>query len=219
MKEPRNSYHHGDLRKCLIAEGFRLIKEKGLKALSLRAVARAAGVSPGAPYHHFENRSDLLADIASDGFSILHKKIIEARSNAKAGEELVALGRAYASFAIENPDYYRTMFCLELSHPGTFPQLDAVANPVFEELSRCISEGQKNDSIPSGNPERYILLAWSVAHGVSSLLVDGPLSRYDKFSIDPAMMGDIVVQSLQSVLTAARKAELGGLAELNDQSE
>ena len=218
MTENRKSYHHGDLRKCLVAEGLRLIKEKGLKALSLRAVARAAGVSAGAPYHHFQNRSGLLASIACDGFTKLHKKLIEVRSQAKSGEELAELGRAYASFAIENPDYFRTMFCLELSYPGTFPELDAVADPVFEELASCIFDGQKNDSIPSGNPERYILLAWSVAHGVSALLVDGPLSRYDKFSLDPAMMGDIVVETLQAVFTAARKAELAGLTTLDNLS-
>ena len=219
MKKTRKSYHHGDLRKCLVAEGLRLIKENGLKALSLRAVARAAGVSPGAPYHHFENRSGLLADIACDGFSILNTQLTEARAKAKKGEELAELGRTYASFAVQNPDYFRTMFCLELSDPGEFPELEAVANPVFEELSSCIFDGQKNDSIPSGNPERYILLAWSVAHGVSTLLVDGPLSRYEKLTLDPTIMGDIVVETLQSVFAAARKAELAGLSKLDGEFE
>ncbi len=204
-------YHHGDLRSCLIREGLALIREKGLTSLSLRAVARAVGVSAGAPYHHFQNRAELLAGIAAEGFTMLYQVVKEAQKNADEGEELTLMGTAYTSFAVKNPEHFRAMFSPELSEPGAFPALEEKAYAVFDELARSVFRGQSEGSIPEGNPQKYILIAWAVAHGVSTLLIDGPLANSEKIDFDPTLMGAIVAETMQSVLQQARKADDAGL--------
>jgi len=74
-------YHHGDLRRALIDAASRLLEAEGPSALSLRAVAREAGVSPAAPYHHFKDKAELLDAVAQEGWDILQVKMKEAKNN------------------------------------------------------------------------------------------------------------------------------------------
>lgn len=104
-------YHHGDLRRALVEAGRGLLEREGIAALSLRAVAREAGVSAAAPYHHFKDRAALLAAIAHEGNVALHAEMREAFDSAEAGQKrIVAVGVAYVSFAVANPALYRLMF-------------------------------------------------------------------------------------------------------------
>ncbi|MCA9610340.1 MAG: TetR/AcrR family transcriptional regulator, partial [Myxococcales bacterium] len=108
--EKEGSYHHGDLRQALIDASLALIEEGGVQALSLRKAARRAGVSPGAPYHHFPSRSALLAALSIEGFTRLHAKLDEVRACCDGPEaRLGACGRAYIAFAREHPAYFRVM--------------------------------------------------------------------------------------------------------------
>lgn len=108
--EPR-PYHHGDLRRALVDAGRRLLEQEGVGALSLRAVARVAGVSAAAPYHHFKDRAALLYAIAHEGNVALHSAMRTAFDGAEAGQaRIVAVGLAYVSFALENPGLSRLMF-------------------------------------------------------------------------------------------------------------
>ena len=75
-------YHHGHLRRALIETAVKTIAQRGVDALSLRELAAQAGVSPGAPYHHFPNRSELLAAIAEEGFTRLEAQLVTARDAA-----------------------------------------------------------------------------------------------------------------------------------------
>src|SRR5690606_38896617 len=111
----RTSYHHGALREALLAACLRLIETEGIAAVSLRRVAREAGVSSGAPYHHFADRAALLADLATQGFHLLGAEVTVARDSAPtplAG--LTAIADAYVRFARDNPGYFRLMFRPEL---------------------------------------------------------------------------------------------------------
>ena len=105
-------YHHGRLRQALIETAVKTIAQHGVDALSLRELAARAGVSPGAPYHHFPNRSELLASIAEDGFTRLEAQLIAARDAApeNASARLEALGLAYVTFAVSSLGYFRVMF-------------------------------------------------------------------------------------------------------------
>src|SRR5690242_4627498 len=109
----KRAYHHGDLRRTLLEASLELIAESGLDALSLREVARRAGVSPGAPYHHFESREQLLTALAVDGFALLGEAMRSARDAAGAEdviERFGAIGEAYVRFALAHPAHFRLMF-------------------------------------------------------------------------------------------------------------
>jgi|HubBroStandDraft_1064217.scaffolds.fasta_scaffold68068_2 AcrR family transcriptional regulator len=115
MRETGNAqarpYHHGDLSRALIDAARRILEAEGPAALSLRAVAREAGVSPAAPYHHFKDKTELLEAVAHEGWEALGQGIIAARrSAATPGEAMGAIGMAYLHFARDNPALYRLMY-------------------------------------------------------------------------------------------------------------
>ncbi|THD64379.1 TetR/AcrR family transcriptional regulator [Phenylobacterium sp.] len=104
-------YHHGDLRRALIDAASRLLEAEGPSALSLRAVAREAGVSPAAPYHHFKDKGELLEAVAGEGWTLLDGAIAKARAEAATpADALDEIGVAYVCFARENPAIYRVMY-------------------------------------------------------------------------------------------------------------
>ncbi|HWF00502.1 MAG TPA: TetR/AcrR family transcriptional regulator [Caulobacteraceae bacterium] len=104
-------YHHGDLSRALIEAARRILEAEGPAALSLRAVAREAGVSPAAPYHHFKDKTELLEAVAREGWEAVGQAITAARhSSPDPGEALGAIGMAYLHFARENPALYRLMY-------------------------------------------------------------------------------------------------------------
>src|ERR1700761_400765 len=102
-------YHHGDLRRALILAAERILEREGPQALSLRAVAREAGVSPAAPYHHFKDKSDLLMAIAGAGFEALGESI-KAAVDADSEQKMTTIGCAYGKCARDNPALYRVMY-------------------------------------------------------------------------------------------------------------
>src|SRR5215468_2775580 len=102
--QTRASYHHGALRDELIKACVALIEAEGIGAVSLRRVAREAGVSPGAPYHHFADRAALLAAITVRGSALLEQELRQARQQAPAPvKALGALIETYVRFAADNP--------------------------------------------------------------------------------------------------------------------
>jgi AcrR family transcriptional regulator len=104
-------YHHGDLSRALVQAGRRILEKEGPAGLSLRAVAREAGVSPAAPYHHFKDKCDLMAAVAGEGWHELGIAVAEARAKAKdARHGLSEIGVAYVCFARKNPALYRLMY-------------------------------------------------------------------------------------------------------------
>lgn len=104
-------YHHGDLQRALVEAGRRLLEREGSAALSLRAVAREAGVSAAAPYHHFKDRAALLYAIAHEGNVALNEAMKGAFEASQPGRDrIIAVGVAYVEFALKNPALYRLMF-------------------------------------------------------------------------------------------------------------
>ena len=206
QSQKQGGYHHGALREALLRASLELIEEGGLQALSLRAAARRAGVSPGAPYHHFENRAALLAALAMEGFDLLHGETERAMAEAgsRAIDQLCASGQAYVRFATRHPANFRIMFRPELADPGNFPELEKKNHPVFENLVQTVLACQQEGSVPQGDPQRYVLLCWSVVHGISSLLLDGPLScHFAKLDASGPELGAMVVETLTRTLNDA----------------
>src|SRR3954469_22003899 len=104
-------YHHGDLRRALIDAARRILEAEGPAALSLRAVAREAGVSPAAPYHHFKDKVELLEAVAHEGWDELDVALSTARASTEDPRaRMTNLGVAYVCFARDNPALYRVMY-------------------------------------------------------------------------------------------------------------
>ncbi|HUZ91836.1 MAG TPA: TetR/AcrR family transcriptional regulator, partial [Methylocella sp.] len=137
IKAPAAPYHHGDLRRVLLAAGFSLLEKRGPAQVSLREVARVAGVSHTAPYRHFDSREALLAALAADGFEALDAAMERAAEGRAGFERLHALGVAYIAFARAQPAVYLLMFGPELEK-DPFPALKTVAERSYEALRQAI---------------------------------------------------------------------------------
>jgi AcrR family transcriptional regulator len=157
------SYHHGDLRPALLRAGADVLEKQGLEALTLRDVARRAGVSHNAPYRHFKDRDALLAAMAEDGFRALAGAL-----EGKAGN---AMGEAYVRFGLANPARFRLMFGgrLRLSE---HPALRDASGRAYEALLQALRARQ---DLP--DPEVAAAAAWSLVHGLANLLLDGHFER------------------------------------------
>jgi AcrR family transcriptional regulator len=119
----RQTYHHGDLRAAILTEAARLVAERGADRVSLRELAREAGVSHAAPAHHFIDRRGLFTALAAQGFELLAAALAEARPR------FLAAALAYVRFAIEHPGHYRVMFDKSLLDPSNRELAAAEAAP------------------------------------------------------------------------------------------
>lgn len=168
----RDSYHHGNLRSVLIATGVEMLAEGGADALSLRALARRAGVSHNAPYQHFADKEALMAAIAEQGFLILADYIdgSQAGSNpVHVQQRLLAAGQSYVRFALEHPHHFQIMFGPR-SH-SAYPELSTAARAAFNRLAQIVIDGQRAGGLRDGDPREPATAVWLAVHGLSALLI------------------------------------------------
>ena len=174
-------YHHGDLHDALLAAAERVLERDGLPGLTLRAVAREAGVSHAAPTHHFGDLSGLLSELAAIGFRRFNEAMIAA-GNSEALPLMKALARAkaYVAYAQAQPGMYGLMFRTERLDM-TRPSLHEAATASFEGLATAVSLG-RNEKMTGEALETLsldqaaaIARAWSTVHGFTMLLLDGRL--------------------------------------------
>jgi AcrR family transcriptional regulator len=209
-KKP-GAYHHGDLRRVLLETAVRVVEKEGVGALSLHAIAKKAGVSAGAPYHHFESRDQLLAAIAEDGFTLLVETM---KSQGEAAEERVrseskvprrdrlavvylgGLGEGYIRFALAHPGHFRVMFRPEVKrHLRDAPAVVESFSLLTQAVDRC----RDAQAIVEGDSTSLVLLAWSAVHGAAALWVDGPLSE-DGLVPDAEALGPMISNTLLGLL-------------------
>jgi len=165
-----------DSRERILKAAVELMTKEGLAALSMREVARRAGVSHQAPYHYFENREAILAAIAEEGFKKFNAKL-ESASGSNAVARLIAAGRAYVGFALSNPAHFQVMFRPELVNLDKYPSALAEANRGFAILQSLINAVVKEKFLPASLADGMVILAWSFVQGLSGLLLEGPLAR------------------------------------------
>jgi AcrR family transcriptional regulator len=166
-------YHHGNLRRALIDTAVGAIARHGIGALNLRRLAARAGVTPGAPYHHFSSREELLRAIAEEGFERLEAELIAAGDAAapEASARLAALGSAYVNYAVSRPGYFRVMF-----HGDGKPSAPTASGLRAHHLLRdAVVDCQEAGTAPAGDPGPLVLAAWSAVHGFATLWVDRAL--------------------------------------------
>jgi AcrR family transcriptional regulator len=171
-------YHLGDLRRTLLEEGWAATIESGGKDISLREIARRAGVSPTASFHHFRNKEALLVAVAVEGFERL-TATLRVESIDDPTERLRIVLRTYFEFAIEHPAVFFRMFGPLLSTPNKYPDLRTAALASFEVLRSAVAlhvGGEPGD--PNRATDAWV--AWAAMHGAASLLVGGPGSSPDE---------------------------------------
>jgi AcrR family transcriptional regulator len=167
--KPTGRYHHGDLRGALLDAAEWLLARRGAESLTLRDVARRAGVSHAAPYHHFAGLAELLAALAERSFAQLGAAM-QAGVDAHPGDaraQLTAIAAAYVDFARQRPARFRLMFGPVLASRSRHPSLQRAADATFAVL---LAAATRFD--PAAGP-LLALSGWSLAHGVSHLDLDG----------------------------------------------
>ncbi len=172
-------YHHGALRDGLLQAAERVLERDGLSGLTLRAVAREAGVSHAAPTHHFGDLTGLVSELAAIGFRQFNAAMSAAGASATAPlERAMARARAYVAYAQAHPGMYGLMFRTERLDM-TRPSLREAANASFAGLASAIGanrQEQISEQALSLEQAADIARAWSLIHGFTTLLLDGRLS-------------------------------------------
>lgn len=175
----RPTYHHGDLRQQLLEAGVELVGERGVDGFSMRELARRAGVSHAAPYHHFSARAALVRAIVADSYGQLATALRDATTNS--GNPLDAIrfmGVAYVDFALSNPERYRLMFRSELAGQPEGEDLSAeeVGADAFGVLIGAFELAHERGLLAQGTDAGgAAIAAWASVHGVASLILEGAL--------------------------------------------
>jgi len=193
--QKKGAYHHGNLRRALLDSALAMVEKEGPRGVSLRAVARLAGVSPAAPYRHFAGKEGLLAAVAEEGFRSLERHMQAAREDTRglALAEFRAIGNAYIRFAANNPSHFRVMFGPEVSdkiaHPSLKIAADKASQIIADAIANCQRSGLEGADI---NPQRLVVAAWATFHGLATLIVDGQLSDMVRSDADLEQLGNSV---------------------------
>lgn len=170
----RDSYHHGDLKAAILAQAAVLVAERGADGVSLRELARAAGVSHAAPAHHFTDRRGLFTALATEGFRLLAAAL--AASLADARPDFLDSAVAYVRFALDHPGHYAVMFDRALLDDA---DADLVAAQAAAGAQLNHGVATLSDPRARADPEAAALAAWSLVHGFATLRLNGAVDVAD----------------------------------------
>lgn len=199
VMDKKGAYHHGNLRADLVAAAVGILRVSGDGGVTLRAAARAAGVSQTAPYRHFSDKGALLAAVAENGFAGLYARCKEVLSSAKGPRDcLHQLGRVYVQFALDEPAMFRLMFSAELGQlKPHHPELAAASRQVYETLQRAVEGILSEASVDGPDVDTSSVAAWSLVHGLALLLLDQSIGTAAR---DPNALIDRVTRLFASCL-------------------
>jgi len=201
------AYHHGDLRNALILEGRRLLEELGAHELSLRHVARSVGVSIAAPSHHFEGKDGLLAAIAAEGFrelAALRREI--ATSTSDPLKRLHRMMECYVRFAEREKGLFNLMVGPRILERNAYEELSAAGTVSFDLFADAVCDYARSQGWPENELELVVHAAWSVEHGLATLILADRVPRYDRSKIKVAQVIDFSLALLMSALAAGPAA-------------
>ncbi len=191
-----------DVRRAILDNAVVLVAERGVRGVSFREVARRAGVSHQAPYHHFGNLHGILRALAREGFDALTRAMQRAARVDDPIEAFTGIGVAYVKFATKNVGHFRVMFQRSLVdlHDDDEPIDEAAAT--YQTLVDCTERVVEAGYAPQLDPTSLAHLAWSAVHGLSVLIVEGTLQTKTQREIN----GEVrrVVEGLTGLVARAR---------------
>jgi len=180
-------YHHGDLKNALIQAGVKILAKEGVGGLSLRKVAKKAGVSHSAPYAHFPDKQSLIAAISTEGFKQLYTELDAAVSPyANDPRRQLAEGIwAYVQFAMNNTDTFNIMFSDVLEKEKDYPAYVESSRKTFERVVGIVKACQDAGVLRPAPAEIMAVSVWGQLHGIISLVLEGQVSHavLDRFSV------------------------------------
>lgn len=197
-----DGYHHGDLRRAILDAAALVIAGRGVAAVSLRDLARKAGVSHAAPAHHFTNKTGLLTALATEGFTMLAGYLATAHHDDTT--DLAELGVAYVRFALEHPAHFMVMFDRDALDYAD-PDLTAARAATGAQLRAGVAELPETVAADS---RMAALAAWSLAHGYATLHLDGNIID-PRSDTDPAK----VFRAITTMIFTNRGTPSGGTRE------
>jgi AcrR family transcriptional regulator len=186
----KDTYHHGDLRTALLGAAMELLEESGETAISLRAVARRAGVSPAAPYRHYADREALDSAIAAVGYRDLAKRLAAAHPSPSTPHQLASVAVAYVQFALERPGLFRIMFGQSCDRDN---DERVAATAAVSAYVRSIAQR----TFPQADADALATAIWALVHGLAFLYLDGKLDPPT-----PSAITDRVTATIHALLTA-----------------
>lgn len=195
MSTSRAPYHHGDLRAACLRAAMDLLEEGGATDLSLRAVARRAGVSPAAPYRHYADRDALISAVAAVGYRELAEQLVAANPSPSTADDIADIAVAYVQFALQRPALFRVMF----SEPCDRDNAERVAatTAISEYVSAIVRQ-----TFPDLNPDGLSTAAWALVHGLAFLHLDG---KFDSSTTEA--VSDRVRAAVLAVFTVSRAVD------------
>jgi AcrR family transcriptional regulator len=186
----KETYHHGDLRAALVRTAIELLEESGETELSLRAVARRAGVSPAAPYRHYADREALISAVAAVGYRELAERLAAAHPSPSTPEQLASVAIAYVQFALERPALFRIMF----GEPCDRDNVERVAaTAAVSQYVRAIVER----TFPQADAEALATAVWALVHGLAFLFLDGKLD-----ASTPSVVAERIAAAIDALMAA-----------------
>lgn len=165
-------------RQVLIHHALNLISDYGFESVSLREIARSAGLSHMAPYKHFKDKESLLAQIAQDGFEELtHNFLTIEQNEPDPKKRFFLMGKAYMKFAIQNPHHFKLMFSGFFEKHEAHPYVAEKGTACFNCLVRLIEYCQYHKFISKGPVQDISLFIWSNIHGLSGLWIENCIEK------------------------------------------
>jgi AcrR family transcriptional regulator len=175
----KTSYHHGDLKNALIKAGIEILDKRGTEALSLRRVARWAGVSHTAPYAHFTDKQALVAAISTEGYKKLYEKMSVAiqTHHGDPRQQLIAASWAYIEFALDNTAHFKLTLSGIVEKEKDYPEFVEITMKNFDLVVQLVKTCQQVGVLREGPPKLVAITVWSQVHGFISLFLEGQISH------------------------------------------
>jgi AcrR family transcriptional regulator len=176
--DTHSKYHHGNLKDSLIEEALEMIEKDGISSITLRELTKKLGTSRSAVYRHYSSKDDLIKAVIQAGFDKLdatvHPMLL---GDGNILDKLYKMGKAYMTFAIQNPNLYRTIFGNEIQKERneSCDINDAKDAPGFHALVGLITQAQELALVKKDDAFMQSTVIWSMMHGISNLLIDGHL--------------------------------------------
>ena len=175
----KDSYHHGDLKNALIQAGIEILSKEGVNGLSLRKVARKAGVSHAAPYAHFTDKQALVAAISTAGYQKLYDRVYDAvqRYQGEPVRQLVEAAWAYVEFALTDPAHFRITLSGVVEKEKDYPAFVEISHKSFRMVAELVEAAQRAGILNEGPPDLMAASVWGLVHGFISLILEDQISH------------------------------------------
>jgi AcrR family transcriptional regulator len=210
------TYHHGDLKNALIRAGVEILSKEGVEGLSLRKVAKRAGVSHNAPYSHFPDKQSLIAAISTEGFKQLYEVLDTAISSYPDDprRQLEESAWYYVQFAMNDRDTFKIMFSGVLEKEKDYPAFVDISYKAFSRVVDIVRACQNRGVLRAAPPEMMAVCVWGQVHGITSLMLERQISHtvFERFDLHR-----LVLFSIEQFLVAGPASESQAIEESKRQ--